>query len=221
MLAAAAACSLTAPAEPPPQTLRGLYGLRPPVRLRAARTAVVLVDFQEEFFHGGLPLRNADQAAAHAARLAGWARAAGILVVHVQNVSARPGSPLFAAGAPNTAIVPALAPAPGDEVLTKSMAGAFSRTDLDDRLRARSIDTVIVAGLMTHLAVFITASDATLLGYHTLVVGDATATRALPGAGGGSPLDEAFVQRAALAALADRAADVLDTAAVVGLEVSP
>jgi nicotinamidase-related amidase len=212
--------ALGAPNSTAPQTLRALYGLAPPPALSAAHTALVLVDFQQEFFTGRLPLRHGPAAAATAARLMTWARASGILVVNVRNVIPRPGSPTFASGSSTVAFVPALAPQPDDLTITKTTGGAFTRTALDAELHRRSIDTVIVAGLMTHLAVAITATDATVLGYHTIVAADATATRALPAADGGSPVTEALLQSAALAAMADRAADVLSASAILALPVN-
>jgi nicotinamidase-related amidase len=191
------------------RTLREIYGLPPVASLVARRTAVVLVDFQEEFFSGRLTLPGAAAAGAHAARLVEWARASGIAIVHVQNLVNRPGSPLFAEGSIGARIVPSLAPRRGDLLVVKRLAGAFSRTDLDAQLRARSIDTLIVAGLMTHLAVAITASDAAVLGYQVIVAADATATRSLPDPTGAGVVPEGDVQRAALAALADRVADVM------------
>jgi nicotinamidase-related amidase len=119
-----------------------------------------------------------------------------------------------------------LRPRPGNLVVRKRMAGAFSRTSLDADLRARGVDTLIVAGLMTHLAVFSTANDAMVLGYHVIVAGDATATRALPGAASttgdreAEVVDPTVLQRAALAAMADRAADVMLARAVMALPVS-
>ncbi len=101
------------------------------------------------------------------------------------------------------------------------MAGAFSKTGLDAELRARGIDTLIVAGLMTHLAVLTTASDGTVLGYRVIVAADATATRALPGAPDGPTLDAPTLQRAALASMADRVADVLTNPAIIGRPVLP
>jgi nicotinamidase-related amidase len=209
------------PAPAPLQTLRQLYGLPTPDGVVAPRTALVLVDFQQEFFTGRLPLPGGAAAAAQAARLVSWAHAAGILVVHVQNIATRPGSLLFADGAPTTQIIPSLAPGPRDLVITKHQAGAFSRTELDARLRGRAIDTVIIAGLMTHLAVTITASDAAVLGYRAIVVADATATRSLPGAAGTIAVTEAELQRAALAALADRVAEVLTSEQVTNVKVTP
>ncbi len=207
------------PTQNPPTTLRALYGLKAPTQLSAAHTALLLVDFQSEFFQGRLPLPDGARAVAAAARLASWARGSGLLVVEVRNIVPRPGSPIFAAGTATTEIVPQLAPHPEDLVLDKSMAGAFSRTELDARLRARGIDTLIVGGLMTHLAVNTTASDATVLGYRVIVAADATATRALPGAAGYAGVDAATLHRVALAAMADRVADVMLTESIVMLPV--
>ena len=95
-----------------------------------------------------------------AAALLAWARERDLLVVHVRNLAERADAPIFRAGSPTSEIVPALTPQSDELVLTKHMAGAFSKTELDLTLRAREIGTVIVAGIMTHLAVDTTARDA-------------------------------------------------------------
>jgi nicotinamidase-related amidase len=94
-----------------------------------------------------------------------------------------------------------------------------SRT-ADAELRARGIDTLIVGGLMTHLAVLITATDAAMLDYRVIVASDATATRALPGAGGEAGVDAQTAQRAALDIMADRVADVMRARAILALPVA-
>ncbi|HEY5955463.1 MAG TPA: cysteine hydrolase [Polyangiaceae bacterium] len=203
-----------------PTTLRALYGLKPVTELAATRTAVVLVDFQEEFVHGRLRLPRAARAVSRGSELASWARSHGILVVMVRNVASRPDSLAFAAGSPTVANVPELLPRREDLVVTKSMGGGFSRTDLDAILRARSIDTLIVAGFMTHLAVQMTASDAMVLGYRVIVASDATATRPLPGVHNASGLDADTLQRAALAFMADRVADIMPVREIGALPVT-
>lgn len=219
------AAAVASSASARPTTLRTLYGLAPPARLEAVRTALVLVDFQDEFFHGHLALPDGARAVEQAGRLVAWARASGILVVHVRQVAARAGSLLFAPGTGAVAIVPALAPRPEDLQVTKSIAGAFSRTELDAHLRSRQIDTLIVGGLMTHLAVLTTVSDGAVLGYRVIVAGEAMAARALPAAAAGletgapGSFDAASVHRLALAIMADRVADVMRTAAILALPV--
>ncbi|WP_437274464.1 isochorismatase family protein [Sorangium sp. So ce375] len=202
-----------------PTTLRRLYGLGQVDRLHRARTALVLVDFQEEFFSGGLKLPGARAALENATRLLRWARESGITVAHVRNVGAK-GARLFAADSPRADFAPGARPLDGELVVTKSMAGGFTRTDLDDQLRRRGVDTIIVSGLMTHLAVDSTVRDGLVLGYRVVLPSDASASRDLPaveGARGALLLDHRTVHEVSLAALADRFADVLPTEAVVAL----
>ncbi len=199
------------------RTLRALYHVKPIDDVDPGRTALVLVDFQEEFFGGRLHLPDAPAAAASARRLLDWARRHGVTVVHVHHIVLRPDSPVFAEGSPGARPVEALASRDGEIVLVKHLAGAFSRTDLDAVLRARGVHSLVIAGLMTHLAVDTTVRDAAVLGYNVVVAADATATRDLPGALGQPVLDRQAVQRVALASLADRFADVLTTDAIVAL----
>lgn len=215
-VAAATAPRAWAVRPPPPVTLRSLYGVEPPPRWEPARTALVLVDFQQEFFSGKLALPEAPAALRHAAQLTAWARRSGLMLVHVRQVAKSATSPVFAPGSPGTRDVTALEPRAGELSVNKSMLGAFSGTDLHEQLRGRGVDTLIVAGLMTHLAVQVTATDATALGYHVIVAADAVATRALPGAAGAETVSAELVQRATLATLADRVADVLTTPQIVG-----
>ncbi len=223
------------PAPPPPapgptlpmpspvstlSTLRSLYDIPRVARIDVKRTALVLVDFQEEFFHGKLPIPDGELAKHQAEQLLAWARRSNLAVVHVRNV-ARPASPLFAPDSPTTAIVPSLVPRPNELVVTKPTGGAFTRTELDALLHERNLETLVVAGIMTHLAVAMTAQDATVLGYHVVVASDATATRDLPGAGGSPPVEHTALQRAALAAIADRFADVMSTQQILALPLVP
>lgn len=206
------------PAESTPITLRKLYGHAQIDQLQRARTALVLVDFQEEFFSGGLALPDARAALRNASRLLAWARERGVTVAHVRNVGA-PGARLFATDSPRVDFVPAVRPRDGEIVITKSMAGGFTKTDLDAELRRRGIDTIIVSGLMTHLAVDTTVRDGLVLGYRVLLPADASASRDLPDATGTRLLDHRTVHEVSLAALADRFADVLPTDAVLALPV--
>ena len=105
--------------------------------------------------------------------------------------------------------------------MTKPTGGAFTETELDAMLRARGIETLVIAGIMAHLAVAITAQDAIILGYHVVVAADATATRDLPGAAGAPPWTNQALQQAALAAIADRFADVMPTHQILALPRVP
>jgi len=201
------------PPTAPPTTLRALYRLPRVEHLERERSALLLVDFQDEFVHGRLAIGDAPVAIARAAELLAWARANRLTVVHVRNVT-KPGALLFAPEASTTAIVPELAPRADELVLEKPTGGAFTKTALDAELRSRGIDTLVIAGIMAHLALAMSAQDATVLGYRVLVAEDATTTRDLP------TVDGATLKRASLAAIGDRFADVLPTREIRSLPIT-
>ena len=53
------------------------------------------------------------------------------------------------ADSPATQIDERVAPAAGDIVVRKVRVGAFGTTDLDQQLRARGVDTLVLAGIST------------------------------------------------------------------------
>lgn len=77
-------------------------------------------------------------------------------------------------GEPGHAIVPELAPDPGEIVIDKPGKGGFHATDLDRVLRALGIRNLIIAGVTTDCCVQSTMRDAADLGYECLLVSDAT-----------------------------------------------
>lgn len=169
------------------------------------RATLVLIDVQAEYTAGALPLAGVDAAVAECARLLDLARRSGVPVVHVVH-HGRPGG-LFDPEGPGSAIVPAVAPLEGEAVVVKGMPNAFTGTGLLDRLKAAGRPELIIAGFMTHNCVSATARGALDLGYRATVVAAATATRDLPDPLGGV-VSAAELQRAELAALADRSAIV-------------
>jgi len=65
---------------------------------------------------------------------------------------------------------------PGDLVTLKNQWGAFTGTGLDDALRRRGIDTIVLVGIATNIGVESTARHAWELNYNVVVVEDACAT---------------------------------------------
>ena len=83
----------------------------------------------------------------------------------------------FARGAPGGWGELALDPCPEDTVLVKQHASSFAGTSLAGTLRARGIDTVVVAGVSTSGCVRATATDALAAGFRPIVVAEACADR--------------------------------------------
>lgn len=92
-----------------------------------------------------------------------------------------PNSPLFGTlvdnptllqNTPPTEVMDEVAPQPEDPVVSGQAANGFDRTVLDSILRWAGVDTVVIAGIATDVAVESTARAAADLGYRTIVVSD-------------------------------------------------
>jgi len=171
--------------------------------------ALILIDVQQGFEDGSWAPRNNPEAEGRIAEaLAGW-RAAGLPVVHVRHSSPEPDGS-FREGTPGFDFKAEAEPLPGERVITKSVNSGFIGTDLEERLRADGIDTVVVAGLTTDHCVSTTVRMAANLGFETWVLGDAMATHDRTGPDG-AHIPAAVMHETALASLHDEFAEVIDT----------
>lgn len=89
-------------------------------------------------------------------------------------------------------VIRELAPQPGEPVLTNWLLGAFTNSGLDQVLRARGAETLVLVGFATHMAVYNAAIQAADLWYSVIIAADACA----------SPLPEIRAQEAVLEMMA-------------------
>jgi nicotinamidase-related amidase len=203
------------------RTLRQIVGvpasLHAGATLVAAKTAVVLIDYQNEYRSGPLALPDEPTASKATRQLRAWADRAGIAVIHVLH-RAPATSPIFAPDSESAVPIEGLAPAEGEAIIHKHLPSAFTGTSLLDELQTRGIETLIIAGYMTHNCVDSTAREAFHRGYRAGVVADASATRDLPGPDG-KTMPAATVHAAVLAGLGDRIAEIIDVATLEVMKV--
>lgn len=173
---------------------------------------LLIVDIQNDYFPGGAyPLVGAIEAAAAAEAVLAAFRRAGDPVVHVQHVWDAPDALFMRPGTPGVEIHPAVTPAPGEVVVTKSAPNAFVGTELGQLLDRDS--TLIVMGMMTSMCVDSTVRAAADAGYPVELVHDACAAPDLEFAG--TVVPGALVHAAFVAALGDSFAAVRSSAEVV------
>ena len=70
-------------------------------------------------------------------------------------------------------LAPELGRQPGDHLVSKQTAGAFTRTDLEAYLRSKGVTQVVVVGVATSMGVEATARQAHELGFHVTLALDA------------------------------------------------
>jgi len=202
---AGAACSA---AEP--KTLLDFAGARwEPARL--ADAVLVIVDTQREYTDGKLRLPDVDAAVGEIAKLLERMRALGAPVIHVVQ-QGRPGGAIMDPNGPMVETIAPLKPQAGETVVAKRLPNSFAFTALEEELKRLGRKDLIVVGFMTHMCVSATVRAALDHGYRCTMVAAACASRDLPdGRGGVVPAAE--VHRVELAALGDRFATVVATAA--------
>jgi nicotinamidase-related amidase len=115
------------------------------------------------------------------------ARSAGLPVIYVavgfraghpevssrnKSFSAIAGTGRFGPDDEDAAIDPAVAPEPGDIIVTKKRVSAFAGSDLDMVLRGRDVDTLVLTGIATSGVVLSTVRQAADLDFGLTVLSD-------------------------------------------------
>ncbi len=177
---------------------------------------LLLVDMQKGLLdndaHWGGNPSNPDGPERAAALLSAF-RAAQLPVVHIRHDSDTPGSPLQP-GTPGHAFIPATAPRKSEAVIGKSVNSGFIGTTLEEQLRARGTDELVICGLTTNHCVSTTTRMAGNLGFDVTLVGDACSTFDRAG------IDSAVVQAVSLANLDGEFCTVVNAEEVIARVMS-
>lgn len=145
--------------------------------MTAPRRALIVIDVQQEYFEGLLPIqypareesvariREAVEAAAHA----------DISIVFVQH-ELPAGAPVFGSGSATFQNHPDIAAYEGraSKRISKQFSSVFVGTDLNVWLRDQGIDTITLVGYMTNNCILSSAVDAEPRGFAVEVLSDAT-----------------------------------------------
>jgi len=156
------------------------YELSDQVEVDPQRTALLIVDMQNDFVHpeGKLFVPDAPATVPVCKALLDRARAAGARVAFSQDTHTD-GDPEWAIwgeharrGSWGWEIVPELAPLPGELVVEKPRYDAFYATPLDHQLRLWGVETVVLCGTVANICVHYTAASAALRWYRVVVAVD-------------------------------------------------
>jgi ureidoacrylate peracid hydrolase len=162
------------------------------VSISAEKTALIVVDMQNGFLLKGAPIEVAEGRAIirQLNDFVGRCRRRGILVVFTKmnhehpglQVEVRPqdfgpgGKSFLTDGSMWSEIHRGLKVETEDIVLRKHRYSAFYNTELEDILKGRGINTVIISGVATNICVESTARDAFFRDFRVVFLSDLTAT---------------------------------------------
>jgi nicotinamidase-related amidase len=139
--------------------------------------ALIVVDVQRAFdeWEAAGKRRNNPQAVARIADLLGAFRDSGTPVFHIRHEGTRPNSS-FLPDRSGYAVKDEARELPGEPVIVKRVNSAFIGTDLEARLRAAAVNTLVICGATTNHCVETTTRMAGNLGFDACLVRDATWT---------------------------------------------
>ena len=152
------------------------------LRIDPAKTALVLIDLQNAVLTRESAPYPSAQVVENSKKLAEAFREKGATVVYVRAdindfLKLPVDEPFRLGDGPFPASLSELAPSagfqPGDVLITKRHWGAFAGTDLEQQLRSRGVDRVVLTGVWTNAGVESTLRQGTGLGYAFVTVEDA------------------------------------------------
>ncbi len=175
------------------------------------KTALVLIDIQNDYFPGGkMELEGAVEAAGEAGKLLAAARENNVTICHIRHFSVQPGATFFIPGTEGTETHSSVAPLPDELVIEKNYPNSFRETTLGEFLKREGIGKLVFAGMMTHMCVDTTVRTASDLGFKCALAHDACATLGLEF--NGRSVTATDVQTSFMAAISGRFALVLSAA---------
>ncbi len=157
------------------------YEVHDDVQLDPARTALIVVDMQNDFVTegGSLVVADAKATVSNIQTLLELARSSGMRVVFSQDTHDE-GDPEWKIwpeharrGTWGWQIVDELAPRDDELVVEKVRYDAFYGTSLDHMLRQWGVDTVVICGTVANICVHYTAASAALRWYRVVIPRDA------------------------------------------------
>ncbi|MEM6690831.1 MAG: cysteine hydrolase family protein [Planctomycetota bacterium] len=171
--------------------------------------ALLVIDVQMEYFEGALPISHPSGHLSKITETMDVAAESGVPVILVRHHQADPGSPIFRKDSDQWQLHPEVESRPYDLLIDKTLPGSFTGTNLESWLKEHSIDTVCIAGYMTHMCCDTTARQAFHRGYKVEFLSDATGTLAVENQAGKATAEQ--LQESTLVAQQMFISEVIDT----------
>jgi len=131
------------------------------------KTTLVLIDIQAFYFDTtGAPLTGREEASLQAGKILEHFRETGQEVVHIKHKG-------------GGEIHDYVKPLPEETVFVKEHVSCFRETPLLGHLQAKDAERLVIVGMMTHMCVEAATRAADDLGFETILIHDACATRDL------------------------------------------
>jgi nicotinamidase-related amidase len=181
------------------------------------RQALLVIDVQNEYFTGRLPVTFPEGSRDNILKAMDNASRAGMPVVVIQHTAPSKDSPTFRRGSDGWRLHPEVDKRKRDILIEKILPGSFTGTELERWLREQGIERVAICGYMTQMCCDTTARQAFHLGFQVDFLSDATGTLSVQNSAGS--ISASDLHRAVLVTMAAKFARVVGTEEWTSLNV--
>jgi len=160
--------------------------------MTTAKRALIVIDVQQEYFHGPLEIQYPprQESLTRILEVIATAQAHGLPIAYAKHTTPA-GSPVFAEGSEGWQLHPRIAEVVGDaKVFTKQFGSVYAGTDVATWLRDQEVDTVTLTGFMTHNCDLASSVESEGLGFTAEVLSDASGATHLVNDTGHVPAQE-------------------------------
>ena len=172
------------------------------------KSALILIDIQNDYFIGGKSELNHPIETAKSARaILDFFRESNSPVYHVQHINTNSKATFFLSGSTGAEINPLVTPSEEEKVFIKHVPNSFYNTGLAETLSDNGIKHIVVCGMMTHMCIDTTVRSAKDLGLSVTLIEDACTTKDLVWKGHTIPAED--VHAAYMASLNGMFAEVM------------
>lgn len=173
------------------------------------KRALLVIDVQNEYFTGKLPIKHSDRSLENIIKSMSEASKNEIPIILIQHTALQKDSRTFVKGSKEWEIHDKVKNRKHDYIIQKNLPGSFTGTILENLLRKLHSDTVTVCGYMTQMCCDTTARQAFHLGFSVEFLSDATGTLDISNSAGTISAEE--LQKAILITQAMKFSKVLPT----------
>lgn len=144
------------------------------------KTALIIIDIQNDYFEKGtMTLVGSEKASENARLVLDRFRADKLPIIHIQHIALSSGATFFLPNTVGAEIHKNVKPMEHEKVIIKHYPNSFRETELLDYLKNNDITGLVICGMMTHLCIDATTRAAKDFGFNCVLLGDACATKNL------------------------------------------
>ena len=174
------------------------------------KKALLIIDVQNDYLPGGsFELVNSIQATENVSKLIKLFRESNQEVIYIQHLNLRQGATFFVPDSKGCEITELIKPKSDDKIIQKNFPNSFRNTELLDYLKSKSVEKLVVCGMMTQMCIDATVRAAKDLDFTITLVQDACATRDLMFKQ--EIIKAEYIHKSFIAALNGLYAEIIDT----------